>query len=64
MIRPSAVLFDCDAVIVDSEGPTFDLLVEDLATHGLTLTRAPHHPRGAAKVPPRKRNSAAARRPV
>lgn len=39
MTRPQAVLFDCDGVIVDSEGPTFDLLIEDLATHGLRLTR-------------------------
>jgi HAD superfamily hydrolase (TIGR01509 family) len=38
MIRPTAVLFDCDGVIVDSEGPTLDLLIEDLATHGLHLT--------------------------
>ncbi|MEZ5798268.1 MAG: HAD family phosphatase [Paracoccaceae bacterium] len=37
--RPQAVLFDCDGVIVDSEGPTFDLLIEDLARHGLSLTR-------------------------
>jgi HAD superfamily hydrolase (TIGR01509 family) len=39
MIRPAAVLFDCDGVIVDSEGPTFDLLIEDLALRGLPLTR-------------------------
>ncbi len=39
MTRPQAVLFDCDGVIVDSEGPTFDLLIADLATHGLRLTR-------------------------
>lgn len=39
MTRPAAVLFDCDGVIVDSEGPTFDLLIADLATHGLPLTR-------------------------
>lgn len=35
---PAAVLFDCDGVIVDSEGPTFDLLIADLAAHGLPLT--------------------------
>lgn len=40
MTRPAAVLFDCDGVIVDSEGPTFDLLIADLAAHGLPLT---HH---------------------
>ncbi len=39
MTRPSAVLFDCDGVITDSEGPTFDLLIADLAGHGLPLTR-------------------------
>ena len=39
MTRPAAVLFDCDGVIVDSEGPTFDLLAQDLAAHGLPLTR-------------------------
>lgn len=39
MTRPAAVLFDCDGVIVDSEGPTLDLLVDDLASHGLPLTR-------------------------
>ncbi|MCX7286319.1 MAG: HAD family phosphatase, partial [Rhodobacterales bacterium] len=39
VIRPAAVLFDCDGVIVDSEGPTFDLLIADLALRGLPLTR-------------------------
>lgn len=39
MTRPAAVLFDCDGVIVDSEGPTIDLLIADLADHGLPLTR-------------------------
>ena len=39
MNRPAAVLFDCDGVIVDSEGPTLDLLRDDLARHGLSLTR-------------------------
>jgi HAD superfamily hydrolase (TIGR01509 family) len=39
MTRPDAVLFDCDGVIVDSEGPTLDLLIEDLAAKGLPLTR-------------------------
>lgn len=38
MTRPAAVLFDCDGVIVDSEAPTFDLLIQDLAAHGLPLT--------------------------
>ncbi len=35
-----AVLFDCDGVLVDSEGLTFDLLAEDLAGHGLKMPRA------------------------
>ena len=39
MTRPAAVLFDCDGVIVDSEGATLDLLISDLAAHGLPLTR-------------------------
>jgi HAD superfamily hydrolase (TIGR01509 family) len=39
MRRPAAVLFDCDGVIVDSEGPTLELLRDDLAAHGLALTR-------------------------
>lgn len=38
-MTPSAVLFDCDGVIVDSEGPTFTLVIADLAAHGLPLTR-------------------------
>ena len=39
MTRPAVVLFDCDGVIVDSEGATLDLLISDLAAHGLPLTR-------------------------
>jgi HAD superfamily hydrolase (TIGR01509 family) len=34
-MMPSAVLFDCDGVVVDSEGATFDLLAEDIAAYGL-----------------------------
>lgn len=40
MTRPAAVLFDCDGVVVDSEGPTLELFVEELALHGLPLTLA------------------------
>jgi HAD superfamily hydrolase (TIGR01509 family) len=40
MTRPKAVLFDCDGVIVDSEGPTLAMFVEELAAHGLLLTLA------------------------
>ena len=38
MILPEAVLFDCDGVVVDSEGPTFALFLQDLARYGLPLT--------------------------
>ena len=40
MTRPEAVLFDCDGVVVDSEGPTLALFVEELTAHGLPLTLA------------------------
>jgi HAD superfamily hydrolase (TIGR01509 family) len=38
--RPAAVLFDCDGVIIDSEGPTQALLLGDFAEHGLILSPA------------------------
>jgi HAD superfamily hydrolase (TIGR01509 family) len=38
MTRPEAVLFDCDGVVVDSEGPTFALFLQDLAAHGLPMS--------------------------
>ena len=38
MTRPDAVLFDCDGVVVDSEGPTFALFLQDLARYGLPLS--------------------------
>lgn len=38
MMRPAAVLLDCDGVLVDSEGLTNRLLVEDFARHGLHLS--------------------------
>ncbi len=38
-MRPAAVLFDCDGVLVDSEATTFDLLQADFAAHGLHLSR-------------------------
>jgi HAD superfamily hydrolase (TIGR01509 family) len=37
-MTPAAVLFDCDGVIVDSEGPTFLMLQAEFAAHGLPLT--------------------------
>lgn len=38
-MTPEAILFDCDGVLVDSEGLTCDLLIEELGRHGLPLTR-------------------------
>lgn len=37
-MTPKAVLFDCDGVIVDSEGMTFALLVDEFASFGLNLS--------------------------
>ena len=37
-MKPHAVLFDCDGVLVDSEPITLDLLAGDLAAHGLPLS--------------------------
>jgi HAD superfamily hydrolase (TIGR01509 family) len=37
MTRPEAVLFDCDGIVVDSEGPTLALFLAELAAHGLPL---------------------------
>ena len=39
-LPPKAVIFDCDGVVVDSEGPTLVMLRDDLARHGLDLTIA------------------------
>lgn len=38
-MKPKAVIFDCDGVVVDSEEMTFDLLVDEFAAHGLPLSR-------------------------
>ena len=40
MTRPDAVLFDCDGVVVDSEGVTLEMFVEELAAHGLPVSLA------------------------
>lgn len=37
-MTPSAILFDCDGVLVDSERPAFDLLAQDFTAHGLPVT--------------------------
>ncbi|MCY1126706.1 HAD family phosphatase [Frigidibacter sp. RF13] len=39
-MRPAAVLFDCDGVIVDSEKITLRLFADSLARHGLPLVPA------------------------
>ncbi len=39
-MTPSAVLFDCDGVVVDSEGIAFSLLGQELADAGLPLDTA------------------------
>lgn len=36
-MKPQAVIFDCDGVVVDSEPMLFSLLEQDLARHGLPL---------------------------
>ncbi|MPL85452.1 6-phosphogluconate phosphatase [bioreactor metagenome] len=36
-MKPQAVLFDCDGVLVDSEPATFALIQSDFAAHGLTM---------------------------
>ena len=33
-MTPDAVIFDCDGVVMDSEGMAFDLLAEQLAQYG------------------------------
>jgi HAD superfamily hydrolase (TIGR01509 family) len=37
-MTPKAVLFDCDGVVVDSEGPTFVLFQQEFAAAGLHVT--------------------------
>ncbi len=36
-LPPKLVIFDCDGVVVDSEGPTQIILRDNLASHGLDL---------------------------
>lgn len=40
MAIPKAVLFDCDGVVMDSEGMAFDLLADQLAQYGHPMTHA------------------------
>jgi len=37
-VTPDLVIFDCDGVLVDSEGPSNDVTVKNLARYGLTLS--------------------------
>ena len=37
-MRPAAVIFDCDGVVVDSEHPTLVMVRDDLERYGLCLT--------------------------
>lgn len=37
-MTPQAVIFDCDGVVMDSEGMAFDLLAEQLAQYGHPMT--------------------------
>ena len=37
-MRPGAVIFDCDGVVVDSEHPTLVMVRDDLEKYGLCLT--------------------------
>lgn len=39
-MKPGAVLFDCDGVLVDSEGPAFEIIAADITAHGLAVTPA------------------------
>ncbi|HEY0275189.1 MAG TPA: HAD family phosphatase [Paenirhodobacter sp.] len=43
-MKPQAVLFDCDGVLVDSEPVTFQLIQDDFAAHGLHRTIAELEP--------------------
>lgn len=38
-MRPAGILFDCDGVLVDSEGAALDVILATAAAHGITLSR-------------------------
>jgi len=40
MDRPDLVIFDCDGVLVDTEGPTNGIIAADLTRRGLAITPA------------------------
>ena len=44
-MTPELVIFDCDGVLVDSEGPLADLVVADLAGRGFLVEAADFHDR-------------------
>ncbi|QDC11338.1 HAD-IA family hydrolase [Oceanicola sp. D3] len=44
-MTPELVIFDCDGVLVDSEGPLAALAVEDLAGHGFEVAPDDFHDR-------------------
>jgi len=37
-MRPAGVLFDCDGVIVDSEGAAIEIMMDEARAHGVSLT--------------------------
>jgi HAD superfamily hydrolase (TIGR01509 family) len=57
-MTPKAVIFDCDGVVVDSEPMLFDMLVDDLARHGLDLSVETLHQRFLGLTLPRLRAKA------
>ena len=66
MTRPEAVLFDCDGVVVDSEGPTFALFLQDLAAYGLPMSLAAFEAEfggGTVELVARRASEAGARLP-
>ena len=39
-MKPQAVIFDCDGVVMDSEGLSFDLLAQEMARYGHPMTES------------------------
>lgn len=42
-LTPKLVIFDCDGVLVDTEGPVNDLIATNLSSHGLQVSGAQSH---------------------